>query len=353
MSPPAEFLLGVVEGFYGRSWSHRDRLDYARLQRDLGFNATLYCPKDDARLRKRWREDWDPGQWRQLLQLAQVYQEQGISWGVGLSPFELYRCYDAVARRDLKRKIERLNELDGTLLAVLFDDMPGDIADLAERQLEIIADVRRWSGAQRLLVCPTYYSSDPVLEKFFGCRPAGYWQRLGEGLAADIDLFWTGSQVCSEQVGAGELDEIGALFRRRPVLWDNYPVNDGAQRSNFLYLEPLYGRDARLREALRGHFCNPMNQAFASLPALFGLSSLYRLAPADGNAWLARELGERDWQLLQRDRAEFRQQGLGGMGESRRAQLAAEYEASGGPAGREVAAWLRGEYTFDPACLTD
>jgi hypothetical protein len=40
-------------------------------------------------------------------------------------------------------------------------------------------------------------------------------------------------------------------------------------------------------------------------------------------------------------------------GEARLTELAAVYEQLPGEAAREVAGWLRGEYTFDPACLTD
>ena len=34
-------------------------------------------------------------------------------------------------------------------------------------------------------------------------------------------------------------------------------------------------------------------------------------------------------------------------------ELALEYTALPGEAAAEVAGWLQGEYTFDPACLTD
>ena len=246
----------------------------------------------------------------------------------------------------------RLADLDASLLAVLFDDMPGDVADLAERQAQILADIRHWLPGIRLLMCPTYYSTDPVLERHFGAMPPGYWEQLGVSVSEDVDIFWTGSRVCAERIGREELLEMGELLRRPLTLWDNYPVNDGAVRSKHLYSEPLPGREPGMGAALRGHFCNPMNQAWLSLPALRGLAELYRAdkLPPD---WEQSLLGSACWQRLQRDGRRFQEQGLDALGDSERQRLAAEYAGLPGAAAAEVAAWLRGEYTFDPACLTD
>lgn len=349
-SPASGFLAGVVEGYYGRTWSHAERGAYARLMPALGLNAFLYCPKADPFLRRQWQQHWPAGEWAELRQLAGVFAAAGIDFGVGLSPFALYQRYGAAQRRQLKAKLERLAELEAPLLAVLFDDMPGDVPDLAERQVEILADVRRWLPTVRLLMCPTYYSSDPVLEKHFGPMPAHYWQRLGEWLAPEVDIFWTGQRVCADTVGRAELEALQATFRRPLTLWDNYPVNDGALRSRHLYLDPLPGREPGLGQALRGHFCNPMNQPWLSLPALAGLGRLHGAATLPGD-WLARQLGRELWAKLQADAGRFRDPGLDGLPE--REALAAEYAQLDGPAAAEVAGWLRGEYAFDPACLTD
>ncbi len=40
------------------------------------------------------------------------------------------------------------------------------------------------------------------------------------------------------------------------------------------------------------------------------------------------------------------------MGAERCRQLAAEYAGLPGAAAREISEWLRGDYAFDPACLT-
>lgn len=347
-----DFLCGVIEGFYGRPWSHATRLAYAEFLPALGLNTSIYCPKADPFLRKRWREQWPAAQWRQLRELSARYRQCGLYWGPGLSPFALYQDYGAVQQRQLRAKVAQLLELEPGLLAILFDDMPGDLPDLAARQAGIIADVRGWAPGLPLLVCPTYYSFDPVLEKYFGNRPDGYWPQLARELPADTAIFWTGNQVCSESVTREDVRRISRQLAHPLVLWDNYPVNDGAARSRHLYCQPLAGRDPDLRQALAGHLCNPMNQALVSLPALSGLATLYGRAPANDD-WLVTALGAATWQQLQENAGEFRELGLDGMGAQRCRELAQSYQALPGAAAAEVAGWLRGEYTFDPACLTD
>ena len=351
MSGNSSFLSGVVEGYYGKTWDHATRLQIVALLGDLGLSGFLYCPKADHYLRRSWQSDWPEREWRRLRELSAHAREAGVSFGVGLSPYALYDNYGAEERAALKGKVERLNALGAPLLALLFDDMPGEMDDLASRQSEIVADLQCWSDSERVLVCPTYYSDDPVLEKHFGRRPSGYWEQLGSQLAPDIDLFWTGPQVCSHTITPQDLEPVVQQLQRPVVLWDNYPVNDGAVRSKHLYLEPLPGRDPAIREHLAGHLCNPMNQALLSLPALCGLAALYGKTPEEG--WLARVLGERTLALIQRDAQQFLDCGLDGLDARDRAELVREYTEAGTPAAAEVVGWLNGEYTFDPACLTD
>lgn len=356
MSASEGFLTGVIEGFYGTAWSQETRLAYAGFLAALGLNTSLYCPKSDVFLRKQWQQHWPKGEWLNLCALSRAYRQAGINWGVGLSPFELYRNYGACQKEQLRAKVTAIAELDAPLLAVLFDDMPGDLDALASRQAEIVSDIAEWLPETRLLTCPTYYSFDPVLEKFFGRMPADYWVQLGRELPTGVDIFWTGNRVCSESVRCEDIAQITAQLGRSVMLWDNYPVNDGAVRSKYLYSSRLSGRELPEPGMLSGHLCNAMNQGMLSLPALAGLADLYGSGQAGGavdDACLQQLIGGRTWQQLQLDRDRFEQVGLDGMDMPTRRELACLYEQLGEAAAREVAAWLRGDYSFDPACLTD
>jgi hyaluronoglucosaminidase len=268
-------LLGAIEGFYGRPWEPKRRLDMLRWLALLGFDAYLYAPKADSWLRKRWRDPWPASERRLLRDVAARCEESGLQFVVGLSPYAVYERYDADARRKLRTRVRQIADVGGAALALLFDDMPGGATDLAGRQAEICADVLAWSGMCALYMCPTYYSDDPVLDRVFGGRPVSYLETLGALLAREITPFWTGPEVCANSVSAEHLEDVRSRLRRPVALWDNYPVNDSKTRSAHLYLQGLAGRSTDAAAALQSHWCNAMNQPALSLPALASLPALY------------------------------------------------------------------------------
>jgi len=346
-------LTGVVEGFFGREWPHATRLAYAEYLKAMGLNTYLYCPKGDAHLRSRWRQDW-PESTREALQaLCSAYRDADLNWGVGLSPMALYQSYGASERADLLGRVRQLTDLGLNMLAVLFDDMPGDQPDLAAVQAEIVADVAGEAASVKLLMCPTYYSFDPALEQHFGARPAEYWEDLGTALEEHVSIMWTGNEVCSERIVKADLEAICHRLGRPVILWDNYPVNDSASRCTRLYTTPLSHRDSGLgADLLSGHLCNPMNQGLLSLPALNGLARLYGTEGLT-DAQLAAILGPETVERLKVDGPIFESRGLDKLGEGRRDELLTVYRGLPGPAAAEVADWLAGGFAFDPACLTN
>ena len=110
-------------------------------------------------------------------------------------------------------------------------------------------------------MCPTYYSDAEVLDKVFGRRPPGYLEELGKALDPEVEVFWTGSEVCSKNYPADHLAQVTARLGRRPVVWDNYPVNDGPRMCRRLHLGAP-DRPGTLREDVAGIFLNPMNQSY-------------------------------------------------------------------------------------------
>jgi hypothetical protein len=285
---------------------------------------------------------------QELGACAVAYRRRGLNWGVGLSPFALYRDYSDRARGRLRDKLGQISDLGGNLLAILFDDMPGDCPDLAARQGEIIADVERWCDSEFLLTCPTYYSFDPLLERHFGTMPENYWSELCRDMPPRVQVLWTGNQVCSASISTDDIRAISAKLGRKPALWDNYPVNDGERGSNFLHLTPLPGRQPELREELTAHFCNPMNQPLLSRYPLAGLAQLYGGRTAAAGDFFSPALCRQ----LQLDQQKFEVGGLSAMSASERRETAEVYERITDPAAAEIADWLRGGYRFDPACLT-
>ena len=52
----ADFLAGVIEGFYGQPWSLAERIELFDWMAGWGLNTYLYAPKDDLKQRAIWRE---------------------------------------------------------------------------------------------------------------------------------------------------------------------------------------------------------------------------------------------------------------------------------------------------------
>ena len=52
-------LRGIVEGFYGRPWTHEARIDMFAFMQAHGLNAYIYAPKDDELHRDSWRTPYD------------------------------------------------------------------------------------------------------------------------------------------------------------------------------------------------------------------------------------------------------------------------------------------------------
>jgi hypothetical protein len=91
-----------------------------------------------------------------------------------------------------------------------------------------------------------------------------------------------------------------------------------------------------------------MNQAQLSRYPLTGLGALYGATPLTLEACFDKAMARQ----LARDMKDFESGGLDFLGAERREQLALIYTEFEHPAAAEVVAWLRGEYRFDPACLT-
>lgn len=344
---------GVIEGFFGREWSWQDRASYASFLADHGFDFYIYAPKGDRYLRQHWNEDWPEQVWTELFKLREIYLDRGVQFGLGLSPFDVQQNYNEESRQALKSKTECLNQLDPDILCILFDDMKGDVADLARIQVDMAHLIAGVSKARRKIVCPSYYSDDPVLEKVFGNAPPNYLEDLGRGLDPALDIFWTGPLVCSLDYPRAHLEDVAQRLGRRPFLWDNYPVNDGAKKSNHLHLRPF--RPHVGADLIAGHAINPMNQAHLSrIPILTFAASFetgYQANQALADAFEREACPPELAQKLLHDVALFQDEGLLKIPV---AEILESYRAlPDHPYRNEVLDWLSGGYEFDPACLTD
>lgn len=350
---------GVIEGFFGQSWSWDERAAYASFLRTYGYSFYIYAPKDEPFLRKRWSEPFPVERLAALSTLFSTFKEAGVHRGVGLSPYEAYRDYDSGAKASLREKVKVLNTLSLDILCVLFDDMRGDVPALAETQIRILGDIREVSNAPRIIFCPTYYSYDPIIERCFGPMPPHYLEDLGRGLDPSIDLFWTGEKVMSSAYPENHLNEVAERMHRKPFLWDNYPVNDSKRASPFLFLKAFENRGPHLTDLVSGHAINPMKQPWLSQIPLASLEANYKQTGSydrDTTTLLCAKAvcGDEVGTLIAQDITLFHDVGLDTLNDEQKQYLRARYEPHReDPFCREILLWLDNGYQFDPACLTD
>jgi len=345
---------GVIEGFFGKPWEWSARQVGVDFLRDFGYQFYIYAPKADPFLRRRWREPMPEDTLQHLSKLRLYGAANGVSIGIGLTPFEIYLNYDAEARTSLRSKILQINETGVSLLCILFDDMRGDVEDLPSLQANVVADICGWSNARQFIVCPTYYSYDSRLTRAFGPPPKAYLRDLGQLIDPRIDIFWTGERVISQSYSTDHLIEVATDLRRKPFIWDNSISNDSKIRTNHLYLDPAADGWDLPADLAAGLAINPMNQAHLTRVALCRFQRLLSKENTANTPDCAEVLcGSAFAAQLREDSHLMQDTGLEEMDADTRLALLARYElATSNPYAQEVATWLRGEFVFDPQCLT-
>jgi hyaluronoglucosaminidase len=251
-------LRGVIEGFYGPPWSFTDRCAVIEFLAERGMNAFVYAPKSDPKHRDRWRDAYVPSELADFRALVEHATQNDTRFGFAISPgldieYGSTRDHDA-----LVEKLAPLVDLGVAWVVLALDDIPNR-PDLAIEQAELTAwlldALHRRCADLHLTLVPTEY---------VGTRPTQYLETLAGALPLDVDVMWTGPTVCSPVVRAADARAwAAALAGRRPLLWDNYPVNDGTMVQS-LHLGPYRGREPELTDELDGVLCNPMLQAHAS-----------------------------------------------------------------------------------------
>jgi len=280
---PSFPIRGVVEGFYGKPWTYAQRLDMLRFEGQHGMNVYYYGPKDDPYHRRLWREPYPPEDMKQLGALADAARENFVDFSFAISP-GLSMVYSSETEfQILARKLKSINVLGVSSFALFVDDVPQDLIHpedkarfktLSQAHIYLInklyAYLKSLSPHNRLMVCPTTYTNE------WGNRD--YIKDLGSGVNHEIPLDWTGPQVGSAEITVAQAEEWGSYLHRRPLIWDNFPGNDG--RPWLLVLDPVRGRAAGLPAVVQGLFSNPMYQAHAAFIPLQTVADYLRNPPA-------------------------------------------------------------------------
>jgi len=260
-------LTGVIEGFYGRAWTHAQRLEMLEWIAGAGMNSFVYGPKDDIKIRARWRETYNAAEAAELQELVEAARARKLNFMVAIAPCLDVVYSDASDLEALKRRLDQLLDLGVRHFALLFDDIPSTMATADEAAFDSFAAAQVFfanSAFEHLksrvaqpvvLFCPTEYCAD-----FAGRDVPGsaYLNTIGEGLDPEIGVFWTGPDIVSKSISAESLREIGRVLRRKPVIWENFHANDYDLRR--VMAGPLGGRKADILGLIDGLITNPNNE---------------------------------------------------------------------------------------------
>ncbi|MFJ2216803.1 beta-N-acetylglucosaminidase domain-containing protein [Streptomyces sp. NPDC101062] len=274
---PGTAVRGTAEGFYGRPWSHAQRLAQLDFMGRTKQNRYLYAPGDDPFRQARWRDPYPAAQRAHFRELAERARRNHVTLAWAVSPGQSL-CM--TSERDLKalnRKIDAMWALGVRAFQLQFQDVsysewncradaqafgsgPEAAATAQARVAGAVATrlAQRHPDAERLTVMPTEYYQDGTTE---------YRTALATALDPRVQVAWTGVGVVPRTITGRELKAARAAFKHPMVTLDNYPVNDYAQGR--LFLGPYTGREPAVATGSAELLANAMEQASASRIPLF------------------------------------------------------------------------------------
>ena len=219
-------IRGVVEGFYGRPYTSKERDIIISCLSMLDDPVYMYAPKNDPYHRLKWRQEYPRGSFEPLASNIRKSCQAGVKFIFGISPWQ-FKDDDI---EFIRRKADKALSAGAFGICILFDDVP-DKADpeLAFRQIELAEKALADFDCQ-VYMCPSVYCSE-LIETLNGEE---YLHFLKHNLSERWNLFWTGEAVISKKLDSTSLIRAEELLGRQPVLWDNLLADDYTLRRIFL-----------------------------------------------------------------------------------------------------------------------
>lgn len=284
---PLFAVRGYIEGFYGKPWSHENRRMMLELMSFYGMNTYYYAPKDDPYHRDKWSELYPENELSALSELAELCKEKFVNFHYCIAP-GLSMKYSSEEDFDkLICKAEQLYSIGIRNFGLLVDDIPEDLwfdedkaafdGEAVNAHIALSDKFRNYLKKKdekcSLTVCPLQYH---------GRGDEYYISKLGQGISGDIDIFWTGKNICSQEITVREAVIFENATNRQPLYWDNFPVND-AEMYNEMHIGYLTGRESDLYRYSRGIVSNTMEYALSSrIPLLTVCDYLWNPVAYDG-----------------------------------------------------------------------
>jgi hypothetical protein len=270
---PAIAMRGLIEGFYGTPWTPQARLDMIAWAGTLRMTHYLFAPKAEPLINTGWMLPFGEADLKHYRDMAEAGRRHRVRICFELHPSWMFHYSSDEDMAVLVGKLEAVVEQGIDCLVLAFDDVsdklipPDDevYPDYTSAQVDFVprlgeALLAAHPDLELVYVPVEYYTDHPrakeALPAFAEALP-DYWK-----------IAWTGRGIGNGIITLADAQEAAALMGRKPLLGDNYPVSDDANKTGVLFLGPLTGRAPDLLEGVSGIAFNAMPMAYASLPAL-------------------------------------------------------------------------------------
>lgn len=280
---------GVIEGFYGKPWTSDERLEILEFLAIHDFNLFIVAPKDDAWQRFNWREPFTTKKIQEFTELNLKAQQLGIDLALCVSPGLSISYASEADLAAIMKRMHQLVKVGIKTFGLLLDDIPPTLMNAQDKTIfsetveahaflanAVNQELKKLNSNAVLILCPMQYH---------GRGNEHYINTLCKGLASDIEVFWTGRQICSEYLEISDAKVFKSATGKKPFYWDNYPVNDVAMVHQ-LHVGPIENRESGLYMHSAGYAANPMDRIESSKFALATIGE-YLVNPENYNAAVA------------------------------------------------------------------
>ena len=112
--------LGIIEGYFGRSWDWNARADVVTRLALSGYAFFHYAPKIDGKLRRDWQTLHGHEEIAALTKFAAHCRRVKVRFGIGLTPYGAHLDFNAETKSALKAKLAHLDSAGLDDLAILW-----------------------------------------------------------------------------------------------------------------------------------------------------------------------------------------------------------------------------------------
>ncbi len=254
----------MVEGFYGKPYTPKQRLDLITFLSAIGLNTYVYGPKSDPYHRKEWQKLYSKSILNEFRQLVGLSRKYSIHFNYALSPMSNPDTEKII------RKIDSMIKIGINHFSLFYDDITVMLTEeTAEIQVSTANELFEFLKTKilhpTLFFCPTQYR---------GFKETEYILTVAKKLNRCIRIFWSGKHVVSKRIAEKHIDRITKMIGRPPLIWDNLFANDYIL--GIILKFPYRYRDPNIIQKVSGVLINPMNQYRQSKPLIYTAAQFFK-----------------------------------------------------------------------------